>query len=300
MGSRFEISVISDDSIKAHEGIKLAIDSIQKIEKYISSWKTSSKTSEINRNAGIKAIKVNANLFQLIYRSKKVSKLTNGIFDISYAILDTLWKFDKIEKKPPSLIEIQQLLPKINHQNILLDENKQTVFLKEKGMKIGFGAIGKGLAADIGKAYLQNLGFKNGLVNAGGDLTTWGKQANGKNWQIGIADPKKKQNMIAWLDASNMAVVTSGNYEKFFTFEGKNYTHILNPTTGKPAEGLKSVTIICPSTELADALATTVFILGEKKGLYLINQLKGIECILVTDKDELKTSTSLQLNFYKK
>lgn len=300
MGSRFEISVISDDSIKAHQGIKLAIDSIQKIENYISSWKTSSKTSEINRNAGIKAIKVNTDLFQLISRSKKVSELTNGIFDISYAVLDTLWKFDKTEKKPPSLIEIQQLLPKINYQNIILDKEQQTVFLKKKGMKIGFGAIGKGLAADIGKAYLQNLGFKNGLVNAGGDLTTWGKQANGKNWQIGIADPKKNQDMIAWLDASNMAVVTSGNYEKFFTFEGKNYTHILNPKTGKPTKGLKSVTIICPSTELADALATTVFILEEKKGVYLINQLKGIECILVTDKDELKTSSSLQLNFYKK
>ncbi len=298
MGSRFDISIISKDPVKAHQGIQAAIDSIQRIENYISSWKSTSKTHEINQNAGVKPVIVKPYLFDLIYRSKKVSELTNGIFDISYAVLDTLWKFDKTQTQPPTFTDIQKILPYVNHKNILLDREMSTVFLAKKGMKIGFGGIGKGYVANQIKVFLQSIGFQNGLINAGGDLITWGKQADYKKWKVGIADPKKKKNSIAWLDASNLAVVTSGNYEKFFTFEGKLYTHILNPKTGRPAKGLKSVTIVCPNAELADALATSVFILGEKEGLGLINQLRGIECLVVTDEDQIKSSTNLMLNFY--
>lgn len=298
MGSRFEISALSDDEIIAHSAIESAIAEIKRIEKLISSWDANSQTSTVNTNAGIRPVKVDQELYDLIYRSKKISKLTDGIFDISFASLDKIWKFDGSMNHMPTQTEIDKSVKLINYKNIILNPDSTTIFLKEKNMKIGFGAIGKGYAANKAKKLMQSMGIENGVVNAGGDLISWGFQEDGQEWNIAITDPKDKTKTIGWLNISNRAVVTSGNYEKYVEFNGVRYSHIINPKTGMPAQGTKSVTIICPDAELADALATSVFILGEKDGIDLINKLKGIECFLITDSDELKTSKNLKLNYY--
>ncbi|MFQ5485277.1 MAG: FAD:protein FMN transferase [Desulfobacterales bacterium] len=300
MGVRFEITAVSDNEKLARKSIDAAIDEITRIEKVISSWDANSETSEVNRNAGIQPVEVSQELFDLIRRSKKVSKLTRGIFDISYASMDRIWKFDGSMNSVPDSADVASSVAKIGFNNIILDSQKRTIFLKEKGMKIGFGAIGKGYAANKASDVMKGMGINSGLVNAGGDLITWGKMENDEDWRIGIANPKEKDNIFSWLIVSEMAVVTSGNYEKFFMVDGKKYSHIINPRTGYPATGTKSVTIICPNAELADALATSVFILGKKDGIDLIDQLKGIECLIVTDDDELITSKNLKLNYYTK
>mgnify|MGYP003384244825 FL=1 len=299
MGVRFELTAVSDNEKLARESIDEAIKEIKRIEDLISSWNQNSETSEINRNAGLKAVKVSSELFDLIVRSKKISALTNGLFDISFASVDKIWKFDGSQTSIPSEENVKASVAKINYQNIILNKEKQTVFLKEKGMKIGFGAIGKGYAANKAKAKMLALGIKDGVVNAGGDLITWGKMEHGGDWSIGIANPKEKDQVMGWLIINDLAVVTSGNYEKFFIADGKKYSHIINPTTGYPASGTRSVTIICKDAELSDALATSVFILGASKGIELINQLKNIECLVVTAQNELKTSNGLKLNYYK-
>ncbi|HIE45977.1 MAG TPA: FAD:protein FMN transferase, partial [Flavobacteriaceae bacterium] len=182
MGSRFDISVVEKDSIKATKFIDIAITEISRIEKIISSWDKNSETSQVNNNAGIKPIKVSTELFNLIKRAISISKLTDGAFDISYASMDRIWKFDGSMKTIPLKEKIQQSVIKVGFQNIILDEVKQTVFLKIKGMKIGFGAIGKGYAADKAKKLLISKGVKAGIINASGDMNTWGKQPNGKDW----------------------------------------------------------------------------------------------------------------------
>ena len=221
------------------------------------------------------------------------------MFDISFASVDKIWKFDGSQTNIPSEENVKASVAKINYENIILNKEKQTVFLKEKGMKIGFGAIGKGYAANKAKAKMLTMGIKDGVVNAGGDLITWGKMEHGGDWSIGIANPKEKDQVIGWLIINDLAVVTSGNYEKFFIADGKKYSHIINPITGYPASRTRSVTIICKDAELSDALATSVFILGASKGIELINQLKNIECLVVTAQNELKTSNGLKLNYYK-
>jgi len=231
-------------------------------------------------------------------RSKKVSELTDGIFDISYASMDIIWKFDGSMNELPESSTIAASVSKINFQDIILDENKKTVFLKNKGMKIGFGAIGKGYAANQAKKTMIQLGITSGVVNAGGDLISWGTQVNGKSWQIAVTDPKNKSKNLGWLNSSGMAIVTSGNYEKFIEFNGMKYSHIINPKTGYPAFGTHSVTIICLDAELADALATATFILGEKDGISLINKIKGVECLLVTENDEFVYSSGLELLYH--
>lgn len=299
MGSRFEIVAVSADAALAWRGINAAIAEIERIERLISSWDPASQTSEINRNAGIRPVKVDRELFELIRRSKKVSQLTGGIFDISFASVDQIWKFDGSMTHPPTAAEMAASVSKINYENIILDDAASTVFLRDSGMKIGFGAIGKGYAANKAKAVMQQLGIENGVVNAGGDLNAWGVRANGQPWEIGITDPKDKTQTIGWLQISNTAVVTSGNYEKFVEFDGKRYSHIIHPKTGMPVSGTKSVTIVCPDAELADALATSVFILGETDGVALIDRLNGIECLLINDNDQIFTSKNLQLNYTK-
>lgn len=299
MGTRFEITAVSDNEDLAINSIDSAISEIKRIEKLISSWDSNSQTALINNNAGIKPVKVDIELIDLIIRSKKISDLTGGVFDVSFASVDKLWKFDGTQDTVPSEIEIKKSVSKINYKNIIVDREKSTVFLKEKGMKIGFGAIGKGYAANRAKSKMQSMGIKNGVVNAAGDLITWGKMENDNDWSIGIANPKEKDKIMGWLVISDMAVVTSGNYEKFFISNGKKkYSHIINPKTGWPATGTKSVTIICPDAEIADALATSVFILGPIDGIKLINQLKNIECLIVTDNDEIVKSSGLKLSYY--
>ncbi|MCP5061374.1 MAG: FAD:protein FMN transferase [Ignavibacteriae bacterium] len=297
MGTRFEIIAVTKDKALAEKSIDLAINEIIRIEKLISSWDVNSQTSEINRNAGIKPVKVDKELFQLIKRSKKISTLTNGIFDISFASLDKIWKFDGSMSKLPDELDMMESVSKINFKNIILDGIELTVFLKYKGMKIGFGGIGKGYAANKAKKIMKELGIANGVVNASGDLNTWGNQEDGKEWGIAITDPNNKEKNTAWLNISSKSVVTSGNYEKFAVINGKNYTHIINPKTGMPISETKSVTIISNDAEFGDALSTSVFILGEHDGIDLINTLKNVECILVNSQNELITSNGIDLNY---
>ena len=298
MGSRFELTAVSENETLAKDAIHQGITEIKRIERLISSWDSNSQTSNVIRNAGIKPVKVDQELFNLIRRSIKISKLTHGAFDISYASMDKIWKFDGSMEIMPDSASVKASVSKINYENIILDAKQQTVFLKEKGMKIGFGAIGKGYAANKALELMAKMNLNGALVNASGDLISWGKDEGGKDWKIGISNPKNKNQIYSWLTIGETAVVTSGNYEKFVEFEGIKYSHIIDPRSGYPVKGLSSVTIICPNAELADALATSVFVLGKERGLQLINQLKGIECILVGDDQKLTTSTNLKLEYH--
>ncbi|WP_424001117.1 FAD:protein FMN transferase [Maribacter sp. IgM3_T14_3] len=295
MGSRFDITVVAKDPVEGDEYIDMAISEITRIEKLISSWDPNSQTSEINRNAGLKPVKVDAELFNLIKRGIGISKLTDGAFDISYASMDKIWKFDGSMTVMPSEDSIKASVAKVGYQNIILDKENQTVFLKLAGMKIGFGAIGKGYAADKSKDLLKSKGVVAGIINASGDMNTWGKQPDGKEWKVAITNPMDKNKVFALLPITNGAVVTSGNYEKYVNFNDVRYTHIIDPRSGYPATGIISVTVFAPKAELADALATSVFVMGIEVGLNRINQLPKIECIIIDDRGNIITSKNIEI-----
>ncbi|WP_343329954.1 FAD:protein FMN transferase [Polaribacter staleyi] len=296
MGSRFDITVVANNTAEADKYLDTAIAEITRIEKLISSWDANSQTFSINKNAGIKPVKVDTELFSLIERAIQISKLTDGAFDISYASMDKIWKFDGSMKKMPSQETINASVAKVGFQNIVLDKENHTVFLKLKGMKIGFGAIGKGYAADKAKALLISKGVVSGIINASGDMNTWGIQPNGKEWTVAITNPMNKNKVFALFPLTDKAVVTSGNYEKYVNFNGKRYTHIIDPRTGYPSSGIISVTVFAPKAELADALATSVFVMGKKVGLDRINQLPKIECIIIDDQGNITTSKNIEID----
>jgi thiamine biosynthesis lipoprotein len=210
--------------------------------------------------------------------------------------MNTLWDFSSGSTYIPDQEAIDRAIHLVNYENIFLDKKDTTVFLVNRRMKIGFGAIGKGFAANRAKEVMLENGATAGVVNAGGDLIGWGAREDGKSWNIGIQDPNDKHNILLSIPINDQAVVTSGNYEKFIEINGEKYCHILNPKTGWPAKNLRSVTIICNDAELADALSTTVFVLGKVKGLELINQLKDVECIVIDEADEMHFSANINSN----
>jgi thiamine biosynthesis lipoprotein len=296
MGNRFEITVVGDDRLWADKRIDDAVEEIKRIEKLFTTFDESSQTNLINRNAGIAPVKVDREVYDLIERSKKISALTQGAFDITYGSIDKrLWNFDKTMTSLPDAQTAKKLVRLINYRNVILDEKNCSVFLKEKGMRIGFGGIGKGYAAEKAKSLLQQKGVKSGIINAAGDLTAWGHQPNGKPWTIGIADPDTKRQAFSFLEITNTSIATSGNYEKFVLIDGKKYSHTIDPKTGLPVRGIKSVTIICPNAEIADAMATPVMIMGIKTGLDMLNQIKGIAGIVIDDNDKIYTTKNINL-----
>jgi thiamine biosynthesis lipoprotein len=168
--------------------------------------------------------------------------------------------------------------------------------LKKKGMRVGFGGIGKGYAAERAKYVMKEMGVQSGVVNAAGDMTAWGLQPNGKQWTIGVVDPNSKDRIFSYMNVTDMAVATSGNYEKYILIDGKKYSHTINPKTGLPIRGIKSVTIISQNAEVADTMATPVMIMGIIPGLTMINQMKGIEAIIVDDDDKVFASNNIHFN----
>lgn len=297
MGNRFEITVVHEHEKFANESISSAVAEIQRIEKLLTTFNDDSQTNLINRQAGIKPVVVDKEVFDLISRSIKISQLTQGAFDISYGSIDkSLWNFNQEMKALPDAGTAKKLVHLIDYRNIILDEQSSSVFLKNKGMRIGFGGIGKGYAAEKAKALLLAKGINSGIVNAAGDLTAWGYQPNNQPWTIGIAAPDNPHHHpFSTLNITNTSVATSGNYEKFVIINGKKYSHTIDPKTGFPVHGIKSVTIICPNAEIADAMATPVMVMGLRAGLHMINQVKSIACIIIDEEDRIHTSANINL-----
>ena len=297
MGNQFEISLVAEEEELANEWIQQGFNHIKEIEYLLTTYSDTSDLYRINAAAGVEPVVVHKETFGIIERSLQISAITQGAFDISYGSVDKrLWNFDVHQNELPDPETAKKMVRLINYRNILLDKAATMVMLKEKGMRIGLGGIGKGYAAEKTRQYLKSLGATAGIVNASGDLTTWGNQPDGKAWTIGIADPNHATSIFSYLEVSDMAVATSGNYEKYIWVNGRKYSHTINPKTGLPITGIKSVTILTPNAELADALTTPIAIMGIEAGLHLINQLHQVEAIIIDDDDRVYLSKQIELN----
>jgi thiamine biosynthesis lipoprotein len=284
MGSVFELVVVENDSATAQQHFRKTIIEIERMENLISEWRPHTQISQVNQNAGIGPVKVDREVFELTQRAIKYSQLTDGAFDISTAALNRVWVFDGSMEEAPSKESIQQSIQNVGYQYITLDSLNSTIFLQNKGMKIGFGSIGKGYAADKGRELLQSIGVKGGIVNASGDLSAWGTQPNGKPWKVGVANPFKAHKMVKVLKLKNGSATTSGSNEKFAEIHGKRYSHIINPKTGWPSEGIISVTVSGSSAEFANFLSTSIMVLGKKEGRKLLSKYPDYKAIIIRDK----------------
>ena len=290
LGTVVEITVGKESSEKAQRAIKAAFPRIKRIENLMSIYKEGSEVSSLNREAGKSALKVSPEVFEVIKKSLYYSEISEGAFDITVGVLEEAWGFEDKEYRLPPAEELRRDLRLVNYKDILLDEERETIRFRKKGMKIDLGGVAKGYAVEEAIKELRKEGVRKALVNAGGDIQGMGE----REWKIGLKHPLKKGEILTTLKLRNQAVATSGDYEKFFFKEGRRYHHLIDPRTGKPAQGSMSVTILAPGATIADILATAVFVLGPSKGMELIEKLENVEGIIVTSEREIKISSGLK------
>ena len=292
MGTVVEITIVGEDEEAAKKATLQAFQEIKRIEQLMSPWIESSDVFRINQSAEKEWVKVSQETLKVIKEAKEISELSEGGFDITVGPLTQLWRMAREKGVPPLAEELKQKLDLVDFRNVMVDEEGK-VFLKKRGMAIDLGGIAKGYAVDRAFELLNSLGYKNLIVNAGGDLRVGGSKLD-QPWSIGIQDPRASQKMMARVSVSNAAIATSGDYEKFFMYQGKRYHHIFNPKDGLPPEECQSVTMICKEGMVADALATAVFVLGPEKGYALCQKLKGVDCPIVDKEGKISLSLGLK------
>jgi thiamine biosynthesis lipoprotein len=294
MGSAFEFRVLASRPESGESLLDECSRETGRIESLLTEFSETSETGRINRHAGMGELRVDPEVYGLLERCRNISRLTDGAFDISSGAIKKLYNFKGGLFALPDAADLAAAREKTGYLKIHLHPPDR-VSLAVKGMHLGFGAVGKGYAADRVKALMQGRGVEGGVINASGDLTAWGSRPDGRPWKTGIAHPDDLSRMIAWLPLLDMSIATSGNYIQYFDHAGRRYSHNLDPRTGYPVAGIKSVSIMGPSAELADALATAVTVMGEKAGIHFVNQLPRTHCILINEKNQIIRSRKIDL-----
>lgn len=288
------ITAVSTARDSAEKAIDNAFSEIRKLEQLSNFFSPDSEISKINRNAGISEVKVSPDIIALLEKALYVSEKTAGAFDVTIGPVERLYDFHRRIK--PQEDEIRENLPLVNYKNLIIDRNRLTVFLRKKGMLIDPGGITKGYAADRAADVLREQGIKSGIVAVAGEIRTFGLKPDGKPWKIGIKNPRAKDqedDIMATIELSDMAISTSGDYERFFIVDGKRYHHLLDPRTGHSAGGCKCVSIIAKKGVFTDSFATGIFVLGPEKGMKVLEKL-GFDGIIIDSQDEIHMTPKIR------
>jgi thiamine biosynthesis lipoprotein len=306
MGTRASINLWvgpGGDALAGRDAITAAINEMARIEDIASEWREDSDITRVNRSKG-EPVKVPPELFEILERAAKISAETNGLFDVSFYAVGELWKFEP-GSRPPTAEAIAERLPAVDWRAIELDPAAQTVRLAKPGMKIGLGAIAKGYAVDRASALLHARGFDNHIVEAGGDTQVSGQKGD-KPWRVGVQDPQQANGRLGHIIANppgaggNESVVTSGNYARYFVWEGVHYTHIIDPRTGWPIpadRSPKSVTMIASNATDADAYCTAVTVMEPAVGLAFVEAHPDLEAVIIGPDDIVHISSGLRERF---
>lgn len=290
MGTQAKVEFESNDQQLATKLIEQVIAEMNRIDRLMSPFKSDSELSKINQQASHHPVVISEELFGLLEKSASYSYLTQGAFDISFSSVGYLYDYRK--QLRPSESQKKALTPQINHQSIRLNKVDSSVFYKSNKIRIDLGGIAKGHAVDRCIDILVDHGIKNAFINAGGDSRVIGKK-NDRLWYIGIRHPRDEGKLIVNLPLEQVAISTSGDYERFFIEDGVRYHHIIDPKTGDSVRNSQSVTILADTSTKADALSTSVFVLGPIKGMALINTMPNVSAIIIDEKGHMSYSNDM-------
>jgi len=242
-------------------------------------------------------VTVSDDTIEVLKTARQISEWTEGAFDVTFGALSDVWRFDHDQDdRVPTRQEVDVRRGLVDYRAIEIDEPGRTVFLARHGMRVHLGGIGKGYAVEKAAAIFRQRGFRDFLIQSGGDLYVGGMES-GRPWRLGIADPRNPERSFGSLDLSDGTFSTSGDYERSFIKDGVRYHHLIDPSTGYPARGARSVTIVTNRPVLADGLSTGVFILGPARGMALVERLPDVEAVIVTDRNDVMVSSGLQGKF---
>ncbi len=290
MATTFRVTLPEgDDAAALAESVFTAF---REVDARMSEWKDTSPLSSVNREAGVRPVPVPADLREVIRRGMEIGDLTGGAFDVAWAALWGLWDFKSAEPRVPDSAEIARRIALVDYRKVVVNDSLGTVFLPETGMKMGLGGIAKGYALDRAAELLRARGVRDFLILGGGQVMAGGHKS-GKPWRVGIRDPRgEPDDFFATLEVTNASTSTSGDYERFFVVDGVRYHHILDPRTGMPSHGLRSVTTLSADATLADALSTAIMVMGARRGLALAESL-GVGVVLVDDAGHVSVTPDL-------
>ncbi len=291
MATTFRVSLPESPQAAALADSVFAV--FRRVDARMSEWKETSPLSAVNREAGMKPMPVPEDLREVIRRGIEIGDLTHGAFEISWAALWGLWDFKTREPRLPDPADIAARIALVDYRKIVVDDSLGTVFLPEKGMKIGLGGIAKGYALDLAGELLRENGVRDFLILGGGQVMAGGLK-NGDPWRVGIRDPRGgPEDFFASLEVGDASTSTSGDYERYFVVDGLRYHHILDPRTGMPTQGVRSVTTVSPDATLADALSTAIMVMGAGPGMALAESL-GVGVVLVDDAGRVLATPDLE------
>lgn len=293
MGTVVEITVVAQNEERAEEAMTAAFKEIRRLEEIMSTYIPSSDISRVNAAAGLSPVKVNRDLILVVKKALEFARLSGGAFNIALGPAIDLWNVTESDRVPSDQ-ELEAIRPLTDLKNIVVDDTADTLFLKEKGMRINLGGIGKGFAADYAYNVLLKHGIRSGIVAVAGDLRVFGKRPDGSTWNIGIRHPRKKEGVMAQVHLSDMAISTSGDYERFFMKNGIRYHHVLSPDTLHPSRGNQSVSVIAKDSTTADAISTAIFAMDPDKGFKLLESLPEVEGIIMGDDGHIGLSPGLK------
>lgn len=291
MGTAVRVELWHDNAAAARDAMSAVMNEMHRIDASMSPYKPESELSRINREAAQKPVVISKEIFDLITRSIEFSKLSDGAFDITFSSVGYLYDYRAHVK--PTDEQIAKTLPGINYRHLLLDPHARTIHYARTGVRIDLGGIAKGYAVDNCIAILKKRGITNAIVTAGGDSRLLGDR-RGRPWNVGIRDPRQRGEVAVVLPLADVAISTSGDYERFFEEDGVRHHHIINPKTGKSASGVRSVTIIGPDGITTEGLTKSVFVKGPKAGMHLIESLKGVDAIIIDDAGRMLYSPGLR------
>jgi FAD:protein FMN transferase len=294
MGSQLKLSAWTTDESRAHETFEHVFREFDRLESLLSVWKNESDVVRMNTNAGIAPVKVSRETLEVLAIAQQASELTRGKFDITFGALSDIWRFDHDQDNViPDRSLIEARLKRIDYRAVQIDTTAGTAFIDRPGTRVHLGGIGKGYAIDRAIALLKDRGFKDFLIQSGGDLYAAGT-SGGQPWTLAIADPRGAHDPFATVQISDGTFSTSGDYERFFMKDGKRYHHLIDPDFGEPAMGCRSVTIVTNRAVMADVLSTGVFLMGPHEGMKLIEQLPDVEGVIVTAGNDVLISSGLR------
>ncbi len=293
MGSEVKLTVWTADEPNALAAIEHVFSDFDHLDRQLSVWHEDSQVSRLNGMAGREPVALTPEVLEVFRAARQVSEWTGGKFDVTFGALSGLWKFDHDQdNRVPPRAEIAARLPLVDYGLLDVDPAAGTAFLRRAGMRVHMGGIGKGFAVDRAATILRSHGIEDFLVQSGGDLLASGRRGD-RPWRGGVRDPRS-DGVFAAMDLVNETFSTSGDYERFFIEGGRRYHHILDPDTGQPASGARSVTIVTASAMIADGLSTGVFIMGPADGMALIERLPAVEGVIVSDRNEVLVSSGLR------
>ncbi|MDP3387152.1 MAG: FAD:protein FMN transferase [Eubacteriales bacterium] len=274
-------------------------DEVSRLENKLSVHIEGSEVALINNYAGIQPVKVSLETIEVIEKSIEYAELSDGLFDITIGPLVNLWGIGTDSPRLPQPSEIESALDLIDYRNIVMDKANSTVYLTDKNMSIDLGAIAKGYIADKAAEKMIELGLKSAIINFGGNVVLLGEKPDGSAFQVGIQEPDESRGgIVGTVTAKDISLVTSGDYERYFVQDDVRYHHILDPYTGYPTDNnIKAVAIIATRSFDADALSTTVLLLGLDEGMALIESLDGVEAVFITKEHEIYMSDGVKDSF---